>query len=504
MSFRVQPLLAATVALAMFSTDVRADGHEQPGLNRWSDVAPTDWAYQALSNLGDQTDCLAGESGGWFAGDRVISRFDAAAVVKACLDHVTVQTDALTRLLQHFEPELEVLKGRSDGLEARVAELEATQFSTTTTLSGQATTVLGANRFLGSADALRSSSHRTDGGTALAADLQLTLETSFTGKDQLTTVLRAGNFDGNTNAFASGGPSGLAILETAFQEGDTPNQVVVDKLFYSAPLGDSLTVTAGPVVGQEDMLAIWPSAGPTEPILDLLTLHGAPAAYNKVKGAGAGLMWSAGNGLRAALSYVAAHGTSSDTGTGGIGTASAGSAATLQIGWDQEQWRMAALVTKLQNGHGLIAFAAPFTQDQLSSRGVTHAAGLAGSWQPEQSGWIPSISAGWGINRSDTKRPGDVATSQSWTVALGWSDVLLDGSAAGMAVGQPVFATVQRGSATPADGQVIWEWWYRAQLTDSISLTPAVFYLSRPMGQATPSGATFQQLGGLVKTTVRF
>ena len=462
MPFRVQPPVAATLALAVGGSAVRAD-------------APTD--------------CLTGETGGWVAGDRAISRFDAVALVQACLDRVTVQPE---------------LQGLGDGLEARVADLEATQFSTTTTLSGQATAVLGANRFLGSANALRSASNRSDGGTALAGDLQLTLETSFSGKDQLTTVLRAGNFDGNANAFSTGGPSGLAVLETAFQEGDTPHQVVVDKLFYSAPLGQSLTLTAGPVVGQEDMLAVWPSAGPTEPILDLLTLHGAPAAYNKTKGAGAGLTWSGRDGFRAALSYVAAHGASSDNRAGGIGTDNAGSAATLQIGWEQEQWRLAAVVSKLQNGHGLIAFATPFTQDQLSSRGVTHAAGLAGSWQPEQSGWLPSISAGWGINRSDTKRPGDVATSQSWTVALGWSDVLLDGNAAGMAVGQPVFATEQRGAASPADGQIIWEWWYRAQLSDSISLTPAVFYLSRPMGQATPSGSSFRQLGGLLKTTLQF
>ena len=503
MPLRALPLVAATVAFTWFGTAARAV-EASPVLNRWSDVAPTDWAYQALSNLVEQTDCLAGASGAVFAGRRAISRDEAAALLKACLERVTVQTDALTRLLQHFEPELAELKGRSDGLDARVAELEATQFSTTTTLSGLLTTVLGANRFMGSAAGLRSSSNRDAGGTALAGDLQLTLETSFTGKDQLTTVLRAGNFDGDDNAFASGGPSGLAVLETAFQEGDTPYQVVVDKLFYALPLGDSLTFTAGPVVGQEDMLAVWPSAGPSEPILDLLTLHGAPAAYNKTKGAGAGLQWSASNGFRAALSYVAANGASSDSGSGGIGSANAGSAATLQIGWVQERWRLAAVYSKLQNGQGLIAFATPFTQDQLSTRGVTHAAGLSGSWQPEQSGWIPSISAGWGINSSNTNRAGAVATSQSWSVSFGWSDVLLAGNAAGMAVGQPVFATEQRGSATPADGQFIWEWWYRAQLTDSMSLTPAVFVLSRPMGQQTPSGTSFSQLGGLIKTTLEF
>ena len=78
------------------------------------------------------------------------------------------------------------------------------------------------------------------------------------------------------------------------------------------------------------------------------------------------------------------------------------------------------------------------------------------------------------------------------------------GNNAGMAVGQPVFATDLRCGDTPADGQFIWEWWYQFQVTDNISVTPALFYLSRPMGELTPDGSTFQQLGGLIKTTFVF
>ena len=67
---------------------------------------------------------------------------------------------------------------------------------------------------------------------------------------------------------------------------------MIDKLFYSFPIGESLTITAGPYVGQEDMLAIWPSVYPSDPILEVLTLNGAPGAYNKNLGAGAGISWS--------------------------------------------------------------------------------------------------------------------------------------------------------------------------------------------------------------------
>ena len=112
-------------------------------------------------------------------------------------------------------------------------------------------------------------------------------------------------------------------------------------------------------------------------------------------------------------------------------------------------------------------------------------------------------SVGASINPTPSAK-GQVRTSQSWRAVLQWNDVLMAGNNAGMAVGQPVFVTDLRGGDTPADGQFIWEWWYQFQVTDNISVTPALFYLSRPMGELTPNGSTFQQLGGLIKTTFVF
>ena len=39
------------------------------------------------------------------------------------------------------------------------------------------------------------------------------------------------------------------------------------------------------------MLAVWPSAYPTDTVLDVFTYAGAPATYNLGLGAGAGLSW---------------------------------------------------------------------------------------------------------------------------------------------------------------------------------------------------------------------
>jgi hypothetical protein len=489
-------------------------------IQQFSDVRPTDWAYQALAALIERHGCVAGHPDGTWRGTRALSRYEAAALLNACLDRITESTDALRALLKEFEQELALLRARVDGLEARVGELEATGFSTTTKLAGQATFVLGANSFTGTAKDLVGASRGEFGATTLNYDLQLTLDTSFSGKDLLRTNLRAGNF--GVSSFGGAGPTSLSQLEVAFEEdlGDPSARgsdvVAIDRLFYQFPLGASFTVTVGGRVGQEDMLAIWPSVYPVDTVLDVLTLNGAPAAYNKNLGAGGGIWWQS-NGFAISANYVAANGNDGDPAQGGIGTNGAGGTGTVQIGYGGEQWAIAALYSRIQNGNDLIVYATPYTLASYGLPGVTSAFALSGYWQPASSGWIPSISAGWGLNSSRydsdaTNSSGAiltgagelVSTSQSWSVGLQWLDAFLPGNALGVAVGQPPFATRLDGGATPSDGNVVFEGWYQFQLTDAIRLTPALFYLSRPLGQDTPSGESFRQLGGLIKTTITF
>ena len=67
------------------------------------DVYPTDWAYQALSNLVEQYGCVAGYPNGTFRGNRAMTRYEAAALLNACLDRITEVTDELRRLIKEFE-----------------------------------------------------------------------------------------------------------------------------------------------------------------------------------------------------------------------------------------------------------------------------------------------------------------------------------------------------------------------------------------------------------------
>jgi hypothetical protein len=66
-------------------------------------------------------------------------------------------------------------------------------------------------------------------------------------------------------------------LEVAFQEDSGANSVGVNRLFYQFPIGSSFTATVGGRVRQDDMLAVWPSAYPTDTVLDFFTYAGAPS-----------------------------------------------------------------------------------------------------------------------------------------------------------------------------------------------------------------------------------
>ena len=74
--------------------------------------------------------------------------------------------------------------------------------------------------------------------------------------------------------------------------------------------------------------------------------------------------------------------------------------------------------SKVQNGQDLIVYASPFFRDRFSDRSVTHAYAFGGFWHSLESGWLPSLSLGWGINQSDNQREGQVSTSQSWRAGL--------------------------------------------------------------------------------------
>jgi hypothetical protein len=515
--------------------DTAVSEEQVTSINQFSDVKPTDWAFQALSNLIERYGCVAGYPDGTYRGAKAMTRYEAAALLNACLDRISEVTDELKRLMKEFEKELAVLRGRVDGLEAKVGELEANQFSTTTKLKGIATFVIGANSFGGDNNSLVDKARELQGGTAFNYDVRLIFDTSFTGKDLLRTTLRAGNFADSP----FGQPLvGLNATEVGFEENcgtgaDCGDVVAINRLFYQFPIGANFTATIGGRVRQDDMLAMWPSAYPADTVLDVFTYAGAPGTYNLNLGAGGGLWWKSGNWSLSA-NYVSANADSGTTvsspadcqpelGTcvgGGIGNPTSAQTGTVQLGYGGANFGLAAAYTYTSDFYGAVY---PGNSTPLATYfgrlDGTNSVGVSGYWQPTNSGLIPSISFGWGLNHTssedDSARGFGTAETQSWYVGLQWADAFIKGNALGMAVGQPTFLTsLERSSVTEDDidvskkindGNYAWEWWYKFQVTDNISVTPALFYLSAPLGQLQKAnGESFNNFGGLVKTTFKF
>ncbi|MTJ23080.1 hypothetical protein FJR06_17860 [Dolichospermum sp. UHCC 0352] len=231
-----------------YSNENNTSINQVTSVSQFSDVQPTDWAFQALQSLVERYGCIAGYPNGTFRGNRALSRYEFAAGLNACLDRVneliaTATADMVTkqdlatlqRLQEEFSAELATLRGRVDALEGRTAELEANQFSTTTKLKGEAIFAV--------TDAFGSETGKAN--RAVFQDrVRLGLETSFTGRDVLTTRLAAGNATGfdlkdkNGNSIAGSQVPGNGVGTQTFEVGSTgANSVKIDKLTYEAPLG---------------------------------------------------------------------------------------------------------------------------------------------------------------------------------------------------------------------------------------------------------------------------
>jgi hypothetical protein len=478
-----QQLMLAPVTLGLVAPAVTAAELNLDGVNRYasqeqvtsitqfSDVKPTDWAYQALNNLVERYGCVAGYPNGTYGGGQAMTRYEAASLLNACLDRVTEVTDELERLMVEFKSELAVLKGRVDGLEAKVGELEATQFSTTTKLKGEV------NFMLGGVPGLETNDGGNVGNTAFNYDLRLNFDTSFTGKDLLRTRLRAGNF--NDNPFGSS--SSLFKLDKAEV---TDNTVEIDRLYYQFPVAQNVTLTAGALVRNTEMSWV-PTAYRSE-ILDFFTTAGAPGVYNKATGAGFGAQYVGKNGFVAGLNYVAQNGSDSEA---GVFNADGALNLLAQVGYKASNWgvgvgyRYGTEGTRPRSFNGPLGFNGTLEAGQESNSVAVNA-----YWQPSESGWVPSISAGYGYNAVSG---GDDYNTDSWMVGLQWSDVFAKGNSAGIAYGSAPTTDVE-------DAQLL-EIFYKFRVSDNISITPALFYVDNNQRYEDSS-----KWGGVIQTKFTF
>ncbi|BAZ82975.1 iron uptake porin [Sphaerospermopsis kisseleviana CS-549] len=271
---KVSPVIAATLlsansalanevnqqatSVAQLSQEANSIG-QVTSVSQFSDVQPTDWAFQSLQSLVERYGCVAGYPNGTFRGNRALSRYEFAAGLNACLDRVneliaTATADmvskedlaTLQRLQEEFSAELATLRGRVDALEARTAELEANQFSTTTKLRGEA--IFSVSQAFGDKQADQDNNPNNnpnlDSNITFSNRVRLSLESSFMGTDVLQTRLNAGNFTSLNTAV-----TGTPMTQLGYESGGG-NSVTIDKLNYTFNLSEKIRVRIDAVGGE--------------------------------------------------------------------------------------------------------------------------------------------------------------------------------------------------------------------------------------------------------------
>jgi hypothetical protein len=492
----IAPSVANAAELNLTQVNQYASSDQVTSVTQFSDVRPSDWAYQALSNLVEQYGCVAGYPNGTFKGGQAMTRYEAAALLNACLDRVTEVTDELKKLLSEFQGELSVLRGRVDGLEAKVGKLESTQFSTTTKLRGETNFIIG-----GVPGALLRPSKdykngQNVGNIAFNYDLRLNFDTSFTGKDLLRARLRSGNF--SSQPFGSAN-SILKLDKAESSQGTgTSSNVWLDRLYYQFPaFTKGLTLTAGALVRNTEMS--WIPTVYNSGILDFFAVAGAPGVYNKATGAGFGAQYAqpGKSGFVAGLNYVAQKG--SDSSTGEFNEAGALNV-LAQVGYRAPQWgaafgyRYGTEGTRVRTYNGLLGASGTLVPGQTSNGYAVNA-----YWQPKTSGIIPSISGAYGWNTvsgttSAKLNTNNATNTSTWFVGLQWADVFAKGNSAGIAYGQP------GNSVNISENASLLEIFYKYKVSDNISITPAVFYVAN--NQAFKNAS--DNWGGVIQTTFKF
>ena len=310
------------------------------------DITPGDWAFEALRNLTERYNCLAGYPDGTYRGNQALTRFEFATALNACLGKLEQFSPEDLTLLQRLQTELAtelaILRGRLDGVESRTADLARSQFSTTTTLNSLVFLNLtgaftgGDIRVEATVDSLsgllelRQAGRNPDGSTIInqitdnpeitfSNLVWLSLNTSFTGKDTLSTQLAAGNGLSPANEFASAGlfnTFGTPFTDqTAGSEvSGSRNDVVIREFFYQFPVGDRVDIVVGPRVN-------WYRYFDGNPYTFILTGGGS---YNSTgstlsnsidRGSGAILLWDINEQLNLNVGYL---GENSDYLPGGL------------------------------------------------------------------------------------------------------------------------------------------------------------------------------------------
>ncbi|MGI2905621.1 iron uptake porin [Tolypothrix sp. VBCCA 56010] len=473
-------------------------------VSQLSDVKPTDWAFQALQSLVERYGCIAGYPNGTYRGNRAMTRYEFAAGLNACLDRVneliaTATTDLVTkedlatlqRLREQFSAELATLRGRVDAVEVKAAELEANQFSTTTKLTGEVVAVvsdvLGGRRV--------NDEDIVEENTTLGARARVEFTTSFTGKDELFTRIQTNNIV-SPNLFT---PEGSLFFGETSE--DASNDALIDALYYKFPLGEKTEVIVLANAGAADDITNTVNIFDGDGGSGALSSFGVRnPIYYHLDGAGLGINQEFGDKLSLSLGYL---GTTANDPTSDNGLFNGPYGALAQLTFKPSD-RFTIGFTYINSYNEELGTGSnranpiSFLGSQLvpppsvtgepgevnvpfasNSYGIEASLGLSDKFV--LGGWVGYTNA-----RNLSTEGGLVDRGEldiwNWAVTLGFPDLGKKGNLAGIIFGMEPKVTSSSINEISRDRDTSYhiEAFYQYQVSDNISITPGVIWLTAP------------------------
>ena len=300
---------------------------------------PGDWVYDSLSDLTNSPK---------FNGNSV-TRLEAAAELNNLIagGEGLMNGAAIGRLSDELGSELAIMKGRVDGLEARVNGLEAGSFSETTTMSGEVGFLLGAT----------DSATKANDVVQFEYALGIDLDTSFTGEDNLNIGIVTGNGLTNVGADKTG-------LDWGESESDA---LVVNDLNYTFPVG-AWKVAVGDSM---DASKTWPNACSMNNMVDNLGDCGAANSVDLSGNVSLSAATGFGDGWELGLGISGIAGKTDTTSTG-LFTKEGTDLFGLALGYEADTFGFTVAYSDKDtaNYYGLVAYYSPEELPTTFSGGV--------------------------------------------------------------------------------------------------------------------------------------
>jgi hypothetical protein len=506
------------------TTKVNNVSQNVTSVSQLSDVQATDWAFTALQSLVERYGCIAGYPDRTYRGQRSLSRYEFAAGLNACLDKINELISsgladkvskedlaALQKLQEEFAAELALLKGRVDALEAKTAQLEAQQFSTTTKLNAEVLTYLG-----GAA----TSDPTARNNVNLGYRVRLNFDTSFTGTDRLRTRLQATNLRRFETSSFGGNTDESRYLPTAT---NSNGQFTLDTLTYSFNIGDKLRVNLIGNIADPELFA-----DPVSPFNDFATgalsnfANTNPIYYPIANRAGLALTYSFNPNFVLDVGYLGEDSSFNSPATGDAanpgpssGIFSGGHSAYAQLTAYLDPVTVAfTYVRSFSPLNGVDTLAGSNAAKLLTGTPtVGNNFGFQALWKVAKGfqigGWFGYTSA------NSTALSGD-ASVINYSVQLAFPDLFAEGNMLGLVFGQQPRLTNSSGAfgsaiasnqSNYAPGQRAdrdtgyhIEAFYKIKISNNISITPGLFYLTAPNHDSRNPGVVV----GVIRTAFTF